>query len=142
MRLWSRLTCAPARPRGDSPGDARAVLLAVVAEARPLQEAAAELLDEIRHEGPLAELAPRGGPVMTRFLELRRRLPITDEPDLAGLVACLDQVFHHHAYLLNVALDTLAVSWRSERVREQLRLLDGLGEPGQRLRDIHALLLE
>ena len=42
--------------------------------------------------------------------------------------------------LLNCALDLLAVSWRSERLREEQGRLGGLGTQGERLAALTARL--
>jgi hypothetical protein len=144
LRTTIARVLAPPRsefPIGDSPGDATAVLARVVEEALALQAEAEELIAEIRDEGPLAELAPRGGPLISRFLQLRGKLPTTSNSRLAPYVERLDSIFHHHAMLLNVTLDTLSVNWRSERMREQLHGLDGLGQPAEWLSDIAEDLL-
>ena len=71
-------------PAGRGVRDAsRARLRRIVAEAVLLQDKAAELLAEIRDRRPLAELAPRGGPMATRFFELRRELPPPADLDMA-----------------------------------------------------------
>src|SRR5689334_14118450 len=62
---------------------ARARLLRVVSEAVLLQDKAAELLADIRDREPLAELAPRGGPLATRFFELRQELPAPADAEMA-----------------------------------------------------------
>jgi hypothetical protein len=54
----------------------------------------------------------------------------------------LDMVFANHAMALSAALDLLAVSWRSERMREELHRLEGLGRPATWLRTIRAELAE
>lgn len=111
-------------------------LRAIVAEAVIRQDAAAELLLEIRDRRPLAELAPRGGRLISRFVALRNALPATDDP----LVRELAEILDHHTLLLSSALDLLAVDWRSERMVERLGQLGDLGPPGRRLDELWAIL--
>src|SRR4051812_50127756 len=84
---------------------------------------------EIADDGPLAELSVRGGPLISRFCEMRRELPVCGEPLLHSAAEVLDMVFANHALALQAALDLLAVSWRSERMRDELHRLQGLGRP-------------
>jgi hypothetical protein len=107
-------------------------LRAIVAEAVIRQDAAAQLLLDIRDRRPLAELAPRGGVLVSRFLALRRALPATDDRTICDLATILD----HHAMLVSSALDLLAVDWRSERMVERLQQLGDLGPPADRLDQI------
>jgi hypothetical protein len=116
-------------------------LRAIVAEAVIWQDAATELLIAISHREPLAELAPRGGPLIRRFCELRDRLPESDDPELRRITDVLDPVLHHHALMLSSSLDMLAVDWRSERLVEELERIDGLGPPAERLELIRAELV-
>jgi hypothetical protein len=55
-------------------------------------------------------------------------------------VETLDETFAYHAMLLNCALDLLAVSWRSERLREEQSRLGGTGRQGERLARVTAEL--
>ena len=52
----------------------------------------------------------------------------------------MDEVFANHAMVLNCALDLLAVSWRSERLREEQSRLGGVGAQGMRLAELTARL--
>jgi hypothetical protein len=54
-------------------------------------------------------------------------------PALREYVDGLDETFANHAMLLHCALDLLAVSWRSERLREEQARLGGVGRQGERL---------
>jgi hypothetical protein len=101
----------------------------LVNEAIVMQDSAERLLGEIREEGPLGELARRGGPLVTRFEAMRRELPPATDPELHGRVERLDSILAHHAMMLSTSLDLLAVNWRSERMREELRKIEGLGRP-------------
>ena len=113
-------------------------LRAIVAEAVIWQDAADELLAAISRREPLAELAPRGGPLVRRFCELRARLPESDDLELRSITDVLGPVLDHHALMLSSSLDMLAVDWRSERLVEELERIDGLGAPAERLDRIYA----
>jgi hypothetical protein len=116
-------------------------LRAIVAEAVIWQDAATEVLIAISHREPLAELAPRGGPLVRKFCQLRERLPESDDPELRRITDVLGPVLHHHALMLSSSLDMLAVDWRSERLVEELERIDGLGPPAERLELIRAELV-
>lgn len=115
-------------------------LHAIVAEAVIWQDAAEELLRAISRREPLAELAPRGGPLIRRFCELRARLPESHDPDIRRITGVLGPVLDHHALMLSSSLDMLAVDWRSERIVEELERIEGLGAPAARLEGIRAEL--
>jgi hypothetical protein len=124
-------------------GDDRGVLLALADEALELQRAGEAVMAEISAEGPLADLAERGGPLISRFEAMRRELPdACCDPLLRSAAEVLDMVFANHAMALSAALDLLAVSWRSERMREELHRLEGLGRPAMWLQTIRAELAE
>ena len=53
----------------------------------------------------------------------------------------LRPVFDHHAMMLSSSLDMLAVDWRSERIRDELERIDGLGAPAERLEGVRAALV-
>jgi hypothetical protein len=80
--------------------------------------------------------------VISRFVALRAELPPNPGGPLASAAEILDMVLANHAMALNAALDLLAVSWRSERMREELHKLDGLGRPAVWLHTIHEELAE
>jgi len=113
--------------------DAWRELRMIVAEAVIWQDKAEELLVDISHREPLADLAPRGGPLIRHFCELKRRLPESDDPEIRRITDVLGPVLDHHALMLNSSLDMLAVDWRSERIVAELERIDGLGAPAQRL---------
>ena len=120
-------------PDEDVRDASRARLRRIVAEAVLLQDNAAELLAEIRDRRPLSVLAPRGGPMATRFFELRRELPPPADLDIARQCAIVSVVLDHHGTLIVTALQMLSVEWRSEAIVDQLERLDGLGAPALRL---------
>jgi hypothetical protein len=115
-------------------------LRAIVAEAVVWQDEANEVLAAISRREPLAELAPRGGPLVRRFCELRARLPDSDDPELRRIAGVLAPVLDHHALMLSSSLDMLAVDWRSDRVVDQLERITGLGAPAERLEAVYAEL--
>ena len=92
-----------------------------------------DLLIAIRDDGDLGELARAGGPIISRYERMRLELRTIRHPDLREYVDALDETFAYHAMLLNCALDLLAVSWRSERLREEQARLGGVGRQGERL---------
>ena len=67
-------------------------LRAIVAEAVIWQDAAEDVLLAISRREPLAELAPRGGPLVRRFCELRDRLPESDDVELRRITEVLGPV--------------------------------------------------
>jgi hypothetical protein len=115
-------------------------LHAIVAEAVIWQDAANDVLAAVSRREPLAELAPRGGPLVRRFCELRTRLPESDDVELRQITEELGPLLDHHALMLSSSLDMLAVDWRSERIVEELERIDGLGAPAERLDGIYARL--
>jgi hypothetical protein len=124
-------------------GDDRGVLLALADEALELQRAGEAVIAEVSAEGPLADLAERAGPLISRFVAMRQELPdACCDPLLRSAAEVLDMVFANHAMALSAALDLLAVSWRSERMREELHRLEGLGRPAVWLQTIRAELAE
>src|SRR3954451_4597648 len=120
--------------------DRRARLLRIVAEAVVLQDKAAELLADIRDREPLAELAPRGGPLASRFFELRRQLPRPADLAMAAQCETVSVILDHHGTLIVSALQMLSMDWRSAAIVEQLERLDGLGAPAVRLDAIYSEL--
>ena len=123
-------------------GEARDALLALAEEALDLQWEGERVMAEISEEGPLSDLCARGGPLISRFEAMRRELPPTDDPLLRSAAEVLDMIFANHALALHAALDLLAVSWRSDRMRDELHRLEGLGRPAIWLHTIRAELAE
>jgi hypothetical protein len=129
-------------PDEDRRPESRARLLRVVSEAVVLQDKAADLLLDIRDREPLAELAPRGGPLATRFFELRRELPPPADAEMARRCETVSTVLDHHGTLIITALQMLSMDWRSPAIVEQLERLDGLGAPAERLDAVYAELAQ
>jgi len=138
-RTVSSVTILPDEDLRDA---SRARLRRIVAEAVLLQDRAAELLDAIRDREPLAELAPRGGPMATRFFELRRELPPPADLDMARQCQTVSTVLDHHGTLIVTALQMLSFDWRSQAIVDQLERLDGLGAPAERLDAVYAELAQ
>jgi hypothetical protein len=118
-----------------------ALLRRIAAEAVILQDDAEALLQEIRAREPLAELAPRGGRLTSRFVALAAALPPSTDPCVRRLAAQLKEVLDHHALMLSTSLDLLAVCWRSERLEDEVDRIAGLGRPARWLEDIRLELL-
>lgn len=132
-----QLVDVPAEP----PPPSRDVLKAITAEAVILQDKADEVLAAIGRGEHLGLVAPRGGPLVRRFLALRDQLPAPGaEPQLAVLIGRLDTVLLHHAMQIATAMDFLAVDWRSEKMARYARSIRGLGAPARVLDDLYAEL--
>ena len=111
-------------------------------EAVILQDLTEDLLVDVRNREPLADLAPRGGRLASRFVELRRQLPEPGDPEVDRYTELLRTVFRHHTIMISSSLDLLTVDWRSERMVEQLERIDGLGRPAEWLDAARLELLE
>lgn len=116
-------------------------LTRIAAEAVILQDDAEQLLREIRDRQPLAELAPRGGRLTSRFVALAAALPASRDPLVQRYSERLREVLDHHALMLSTSLDLLAVAWRSERLEEEVDRISGLGRPARWLEDIRMDLI-
>jgi hypothetical protein len=117
----------------------RAALRRVVDEAVLLQGLTEDLLEGVRARRSLADLAPPGGALMSRFLELRASLPCPADPALRAAARTVGETLHHHALMISCSLSLLG-DLRPERVTDQLDRLDGLGEPARRLDELRAEL--
>jgi hypothetical protein len=143
MRIFARHGRAPGAP--DLAGERarlQAVLRAIVAEAVIWQDEAEAVLAEIRDRQPLAEVAPRGGPLISRFVALACRLPESSDPEIRRHTTILRMVFDHHALMLKSSMEMLAFDWRSERIVEQIEKIDGLGAPASWLEAVRDELRE
>jgi hypothetical protein len=134
--LTVRLHRAPVAPATPAFEDELVRLLRVAQEGLYWQGEVEDLLIAIRDDGDLAELARAGGPIISRFEAMRVELRAIGGPALRDDRNALDEIFAHHAMLLNCALDLLAVSWRSERLREEQGRLGGVGRQGERLAEL------
>jgi hypothetical protein len=143
MRIFARHGRAPSAP--DLAGERvrlQAVLRAIVAEAVIWQDEAEAVLADIRDREPLAEVAPRGGPLISRFVALACRLPESSDPEITRHTSVLRMVFDHHALMLKSSMEMLAFDWRSERIVEQIEKIDGLGAPATWLEAVREELRE
>jgi hypothetical protein len=113
----------------------------IAAEALIVQDDAEQLLCEIRGRAPLAELAPRGGRLTSRFVALAAALPTSGDPQVQRYAARMREVLDHHALMLSASLDLLAVAWRSDVLEEQVDRIAGFGPPAQWLEDLRMDLL-
>jgi hypothetical protein len=118
-----------------------ALLRRIAAEALILQDDAEVLLGAIRAREPLAELAPRGGRLSSRFVALGAALPASRDPCVREYAARLREILDHHALMLSASLDLLAVAWRSERLEDEIDRITGLGRPARWLEDLRFELL-
>jgi hypothetical protein len=123
---------------GEPPVDdaaARAALRRIVDESILLQGLTEDILAGIRERRSLAELAPPGGALISRFVALRAAVPEPRDPLLRDVARTLRETLDHHALMLSRSLDLLG-DLRPERVSEQIDQLGDLGAPARRL---HAL---
>jgi hypothetical protein len=118
-----------------------ALLRRIAAEALIRQDDAEEVLRAIRAREPLAELAPRGGRLCSRFVALGTALPVSQDPCVREYADRLREILDHHALMLSASLDLLAVAWRSERLEEEIDRISGLGRPARWLEDLRLELL-
>jgi hypothetical protein len=134
--LTVRLHRAPVAPATPAYEQELGRVLRLAQEGLYWQGEVEDLLIAIRDDGDLAELARAGGPIISRFEAMRVELRAIGGPALRDDRNALDEIFAHHAMLLNCALDLLAVSWRSERLREEQGRLGGVGRQGERLAEL------
>jgi hypothetical protein len=118
-----------------------ALLRRIAAEAVILQDEAEALLRGVRAREPLAQLAPRGGRLASRFVALGQALPVSGDPAVQRYGERLREVLDHHALMMSASLELLAVAWRSERLEDEIDRIAGLGRPAAWLEDIRAALL-
>lgn len=135
-----RLHRAPAAPATPSYEVELGRVLRLAQEGFYWQGEVEDLLIAIRDGGDLGELARAGGPLISRYHAMRRELRRIEHPALRDDLTALDEIYANHAMVLSCALDLLAVSWRSERLREEQSRLGGLGAQGERLAALTARL--
>ena len=120
-----------------------AILLRIAAEAVILQDEAEAVLAAVARHDHLGAVAPRGGPLVSRFFSLREQLPIRcDDPRLNRLRTVLDTICHHHAMQVATALEFLAFDGRSDQLHRQVSGFTGLGAPAALLEDVYRELRE
>ena len=111
---------------------AREQLERIVDEAILLQGLTEDILAGIRARRSLAELAPPGGALVSRFVALRAAVPEPADVHLRAAACTLRETLDHHAVMLSCSLGLLG-DLRPDRVGEQLDRLEGLGAPAVRL---------
>jgi hypothetical protein len=131
-----RLHRAPVAPATPAYEQELGRLLRLAHEGFYWQGEVEDLLIAIRDGGDLGDLSRAGGPIISRYEAMRVEVRAIHDPALRDDVRALDEVFANHAMLLNCALDLLAVSWRSERLREEQSRLGGVGRQGERLAEL------
>src|SRR3954453_2968540 len=127
---------------GETREEAWRLLRRIVAEALILQDAAEELLLELRDERNLAAVAPPAGRLMNRFIALGHELPSCGDPAMDRHTDLLRRIFDHHVLMLNSARALLAAEWSSERLSAQIDRIDGLGAPARTLERVRQQILE
>jgi len=135
-----RLHRAPAAPATPAYEPELGHVLRLAQEGLYWQGEVEDLLIAIRDGGDLGELSRAGGPLISRYEAMRRELRCLDVPPLRHELGALDEIYANHAMVLHCALDLLAVSWRSERLREEQSRLGGVGAQGERLAALTARL--
>jgi hypothetical protein len=115
-------------------------LRSIAHEALGREEDVQRLLFAVRDDYRLASLAPEAGDLVSRYLALRRELRDIDALVLQPYVIALSEVFDYFAQLLYYAIDLLAKSWRSGRLREQQEQVGPIGPQAERLDRIVAEL--
>jgi hypothetical protein len=120
-----------ADPRAEDAA-ARDALRRIVDEAVLLQGLTEDILEGVRERRSLAELAPPGGALISRFVALRAAVPEPADARLRRLARTVGETLDHHALVLSYSLDLLG-DLRPDRVREQIDRIDGLGAPARRL---------
>ena len=135
-----RLHRAPVVPATPAYEHELGAVLRIAEEGSYWQAEVEDLLIAIRDGGDLAQLARAGGPIISRYEAMRVELGAFGNPALRDDLRALDEIFATHAMVLSCALDLLAVSWRSERLREEQRRLGGVGGQGERLAELTARL--
>jgi hypothetical protein len=130
------------RERRPTP-DPTSLLLRIAAEAIILQDEAEAVLVAVSQHEHLGLVAPRGGPLVSRFFGLRDELPgRCQDPELNRVRALLDTIFYHHAMQVATALEFLASDGRSELLHRQVSGFTGLGAPAGLLDEVYRELRE
>ena len=94
------------------------------------------MLRAVRDDNRLDEVAIASGKLVSRYCEMRRELNQIKSPDLQPYVVALSEIFDYFAHVLHFAVALLAVSWRSERLREEQQQVGAIGHQGDRLRRV------
>jgi hypothetical protein len=115
-------------------------LRSIAHEGLAREEDVQRILFGVRDDYRLASLAPEAGELVSRYMALRRELRQVKAYPLQPYTAALSEVFDYFAQLLYYALDLLAMSWRSARLREQQEQVGPIGPQAERLDRIVAEL--
>jgi hypothetical protein len=99
-----------------------------------------ELLRAVHDDAALKDVAPDSGVLVSRYCAMRRELNRIRAPQLQSHVSALSEIFDFMSQHLHYSVALLAVAWRSERLREQQRLIGSIGPQGERLRSVVAEL--
>ena len=99
-----------------------------------------ELLRAVHEDAALKDVAPDSGVLVSRYCAMRRELNRIRAPELQRHVSALSEIFDFMSQHLHYSVALLAVAWRSERLREQQRLIGSIGPQGERLRSVVAEL--
>ena len=135
-----RLHRAPAAPATPAYEPELGRVLRLAEEGMYWQGEVEDLLIAIRDGGDLGALARAGGPLISRYEAMRVELRRSAHPALGDELTALDEIYANHAMVLHCALELLAVSWRSERLRHEQSRLGGVGAQGERLAALTARL--
>jgi hypothetical protein len=112
------------------------VLRSIAHEGLAREDDVQRLLEEVRDDARLRELAPEAGELVSRYLALRRELGEIDAYSLQGYARALSEVFDYLAQLLYHSVVLLANSWRSSRLQVQRLMVGPIGPQSERLRRI------
>jgi hypothetical protein len=104
------------------------------------QDEVEDRLRAVRDDARLSDVAPDSGVLASRYCAMRRELNRIEAPELQVHVRALSEIFDYLSQLLHYSVALLAVAWRSERLREQQRLVGSVGPQGERLRRVVAEL--
>jgi hypothetical protein len=96
------------------------------------------MLRAVRDDKPLDEVAIASGKLVSRYCEMQREVNRIQSPELQPHAAALGEIFNYLAHVLHFAVALLAVSWRSERLREEQQQVGTIGRQGDRLRTVVA----
>jgi hypothetical protein len=96
----------------------------------------ATMLRAVHDDEPLDKVAIASGRLVSRYCEMRRELSRIQSPALQQYVVALSEIFDYLAQLLHSAVALLAVSWRSDRLREEQQMVGPIGRQSERLRTL------
>ncbi len=112
------------------------VLRSIAHEGLAREDDVQRLLEQVRGDARLRELAPEAGELVSRYLALRRELGGIDAYALQRYASALSEVFDYLAQLLYHSVTLLAESWRSSRLQAQRLMVGPIGPQSDRLQQI------